>query len=258
MPSRRRDTQMLNQHRRRFILSSAAWAVSFGIGRATEDGGDDLDVALREAINSDSSLTLGRIVPPPNDASWNHTRKILNRAPRGQPPIEVASYFVEAVPPKYQMAWPEPNPAHPTYANPVILAFFLKTHTVPAGDTTPWCAAFVNWCLWRSGYPQTGKANAISFLNWGMPVWQLKDGVMPAGARAGDIAVFRSQRSPAHGHVAFFVGISEDLDRRIDVLGGNHIVRSGKQKLHLIQQKPMRVDGDLRLVAIRTMNGMRI
>ncbi|TAV74742.1 CHAP domain-containing protein [Rhizobium leguminosarum] len=248
---------MINLQRRMVLGGAAAWAISYGLGHATDDDGSDLDAALNEAINSNSSLTLGRIIPPPTDISWVETRRILSRAPRGTTPYEVASYFVEAVPPEYQMAWPEPNPAHPTFANPVILSFFLKTHTTPAGDTTPWCAAFMNWCLWRSGCPQTGKANAVSFLKWGKPVWKLADGGMPVGAKTGDVAVFRNQRNPAHGHVAFFVEISKKVDKRIDVLGGNQISRINKQKLHLIQQKTMRVDGDLQLVAIRTMDGLR-
>src|SRR5437763_10958974 len=74
---------------------------------------------------------------------------------------------------KYQEAWPQPDPSHPTYANPVIVAFFLATNLKPAGDTTAWCAAFVNWCLQRAGLPTTKSASSQSFVNqdWGQVVW---------------------------------------------------------------------------------------
>jgi hypothetical protein len=105
--------------------------------------------------------------------------------------------------------------------------------------------------------PQTKSAAATSFLNWGEPVWTKSKGELPVQAKRGDVAVFRHRSNPAHGHVAFFIGMSEKYDRRIDVLGGNQILRAGKQKIHLIDRRPMAITGDLELYEVRTMDGVR-
>src|SRR5688572_18898670 len=70
-------------------------------------------------------------------------------APRGTEPIAAARYF-EALQElnddgdAYNGEWP-------VRANPVIVHFFMATKTTPAGDVTPWCAAFANYCLQLSG-----------------------------------------------------------------------------------------------------------
>ncbi|MDX0262437.1 TIGR02594 family protein [Sinorhizobium meliloti] len=74
---------------------------------------------------------------------------------------------------------------------------------------TPWCAAFVNAVLGAQGIEGTGKLNARSFLNFGMPT----DAPKP-----GDIVVM-SRGSGAQGHVGFFQGY--DANGNILVLGGN-------------------------------------
>jgi hypothetical protein len=80
---------------------------------------------------------------------------------------------------------------------------------------------------------------------------------MPISAKTGDIAIFQRLSDPEHGHVCSFQKISEDQPKSIDVLGGNQIVRSGRQKVHLIDIKTLRVDGDLQLRSIRTHDGLR-
>lgn len=86
----------------------------------------------------------------------------------------------------------------------------LDTQLGPAGDETPWCAAFVHWCLLRAGLRGTGKPNARSYLKWGSPV------LTPT---LGCVAVFwRGSPASWQGHVAFL------LDRSFSqalVLGGN-------------------------------------
>lgn len=74
-------------------------------------------------------------------------------------------------------------------------------------DETPWCSAFVNWCVERAGYEGTDSAWARSWLKWGRTL---------ETPTPGCIAVFT--RGASNGHVAFFVSESES---HIQVLGGN-------------------------------------
>jgi uncharacterized protein (TIGR02594 family) len=217
---------------------------------------------LIDAINSHDPITLGHILPPPDDETWKKANAILNGAPTGVVPIQVARYFVTSVPREYQRAWPEPDINHPTYANPMIVLFFLATTLKPSGDTTAWCSAFVNWCLQRSQVKGTNDAGSQSFINqnWGTEVWNKSERRMPTNAGEGDAAIFRHQSDPAHGHVAFFQRISVSKPKSIEVLGGNQIVGSGPGKIHLIDSRSMRIfgeDTDLELISIRTARGMR-
>ena len=215
---------------------------------------DDWQSMLANAVADKDPLVLGHVIPPPGAAVWEEAAAVLHSAPRGPTPYHIAQWMITSVPPHFQMAWPEPDPAHPTYANPLILLFFLSTKTKPAGDTTAWCAAFTNWCLARSGVPGTHAASSQSFLDWGRPVWKSSDGGLPIDARPGDIAVFTLLSNPSHGHVGFFQGISKGQPNHIDVLGGNQIVSHHQ---HVIDVKSLRTDSNLRLAAVRTKRGLR-
>jgi uncharacterized protein (TIGR02594 family) len=96
-------------------------------------------------------------------------------------------------------------------ANPRILEYLKSTNAggsaLGESDETPWCSAFVNWCVTKSGYKGTNQALAKSWLDWGKPT----DTPVP-----GCIVVF--QRGTNSGHVAFYVGPSP---KGIKVLGGN-------------------------------------
>ena len=74
-------------------------------------------------------------------------------------------------------------------------------------DETPWCSAFVNWCVKQAGLVGTKSALARSWLNWGEPL---------STPRRGCIAVFERER--IFGHVGFYL---EETDTQIKVLGGN-------------------------------------
>lgn len=84
-------------------------------------------------------------------------------------------------------------------------------------DSTAWCAAFVGWCLGRTGIQGTGSLGARSYLRWG-------DAIEQREARYGDVVVFsRGLPLPASvinapGHVAFLDRIVGD---QALVLGGN-------------------------------------
>lgn len=95
--------------------------------------------------------------------------------------------------------------------NPRILAYQQATSLAASDDETPWCAAFVNWCLEVTGQPGTRSATARSFLKWGQPVTLEQ-------AEPGDVAIFSRGNNPWQGHVGFF------LDRQqgdLRILGGN-------------------------------------
>lgn len=96
--------------------------------------------------------------------------------------------------------------------NPRVLEY-LRTCTIPIGmlhDETPWCSAFVNWCVERAGLRGTRRANARSWLSWGAALEQ---------PEYGCVVVF--QRGTAYqGHVGFWMGESSRAGF-IDVLGGN-------------------------------------
>ncbi|QXI66109.1 hypothetical protein CP157_03901 (plasmid) [Paracoccus marcusii] len=142
-------------------------------------------------------------------------RRILQESPTTDTPFKVAQYFQllrhgehqetfgrEAA--LYAEEWPE-------RANPVIVSFFDATQLrTPKGDTTAWCAAFVNWCYNRSrGSSPTNSAAAQSFRNWG----EATDNPKP-----GDIVVFVHKTVDWRGHVGFYIAQQDD---GIFVLGGN-------------------------------------
>lgn len=74
-------------------------------------------------------------------------------------------------------------------------------------DETPWCSAFVNWCLLRAGIEGTRNATARSWLNWGRHASVLEPGCIVVLKRAGG------------GHVGFYVKDTEGPG--VLLLGGN-------------------------------------
>jgi len=99
-----------------------------------QDENTDWESALKEAIRNKSPITLGHCLPPPTDPSWKEAHAILDGAPKNVTPYEIAMYFIDSVPPKYQQAWPEPDFQHCTDANPVVVMFFLATNRKPDCD----------------------------------------------------------------------------------------------------------------------------
>lgn len=91
-----------------------------------------------------------------------------------------------------------------------VVAFFAEAgHPEIHDDETPWCAAFANAMMRRSGYATTGSLAARSFLTYG----EALQTPIP-----GCIAVFKRGNSSWEGHVAFFL---RDLGSSVEVLGGN-------------------------------------
>lgn len=94
--------------------------------------------------------------------------------------------------------------------NPRIIEYLQSTNLGSphnSQDETPWCSAFANWCVERSGFEGTDSAWARSWLNWGQKIDTPKRGC---------IVVF--SRGNSFGHVAFYIG---QTSTQIEVLGGN-------------------------------------
>lgn len=88
---------------------------------------------------------------------------------------------------------------------------YLSTTGLPAEytktDETPWCSAFVCWCLEKAGIESPKTAWARSFLTWGHQIYE---------PRPGSIVIF--SRGVDSGHVAFFLRRNA---KAVTVLGGN-------------------------------------
>jgi uncharacterized protein (TIGR02594 family) len=95
-------------------------------------------------------------------------------------------------------------------SNPRIVEYLRSTtldaHTASL-DETPWCSAFVNWCVERAEFAGTDSAAARSWLAWG------KAARSPS---IGCVVVLR--RLVNSGHVGFFVSATTTTIR---LLGGN-------------------------------------
>ena len=94
---------------------------------------------------------------------------------------------------------------------------YLKAGTnnnVPVDPVkTPWCAAFANAVLRRTGYEGTDSLMARSFLSYG---------IKTKNPQEGDIVVLKRGKGNITGHVGFFNGYEwEGNQLYVKVLGGN-------------------------------------
>jgi uncharacterized protein (TIGR02594 family) len=98
--------------------------------------------------------------------------------------------------------------------NPRIAEYYTSTDLGKVNDdAVPWCSAFANWCMREAGIKGSGKANARSWVYWGVPLLEPK---------LGCVVVFERPPNPASGHVAFYCGrVSKKTGDDLLVLGGN-------------------------------------
>lgn len=94
--------------------------------------------------------------------------------------------------------------------NPRILEYHQSTSLKATEDEVPWCAAFMCWVLEKAGIPSTRSAMARSYLKWGAPLDEPEIGCI--------VVFWRGSRESYSGHVAFYLGETDDY---IKVLGGN-------------------------------------
>ncbi len=151
---------------------------------------------------------------PPSEEDRHEAGRIIREAPVGPTPISAGEYFLGGnVPQRFATQWAGKEPW-----NPVVWEF-LKPFVGQRNptDMIAWCAAFVNWCLTRTGRQGSGSAQAISFL---VPS---RFEQVPVGQR-GDIAVMRFYRDDTGaGTDAGHVGFVDDTPRdgKFTLLAGN-------------------------------------
>jgi uncharacterized protein (TIGR02594 family) len=117
--------------------------------------------------------------------------------------LETAVSFIGT----HEMAGPGADPA---------IAAWLASVGLPGDDEIPNCAAFVNYCLGAGGVHGTGKANAKSYLEWGVS----------CGPRIGAVAVMNRGDDPAKGHVAFVLDYQPEYNF-VYLIGANQNDRVG-------------------------------
>lgn len=100
-----------------------------------------------------------------------------------------------------------PGPEH----NDRVLEYLATTRLgrwAQGRDETPWCSAFVNWCMARAGQEGTDSAAARSWLGWGVELEEPKVGCV----------VVLKRGAPPSGHVALF---ERQEGTTLHLLGGN-------------------------------------
>lgn len=99
--------------------------------------------------------------------------------------------------------------------DPRILEYFKAVPTLDKAsasvDETPYCAAFVNWCLGSAGFKGSNSAMAVSFAKWGRPTRNNKPAL-------GAVALIKFKGGG--NHVTFVAGLTKDK-QRLATLGGN-------------------------------------
>lgn len=93
--------------------------------------------------------------------------------------------------------------------NPRVLEYLRSTtlgRPYNEHDETPWCAAFVNFCVEQARYAGMDSARALDWLKWGVRIAKPVLGCVVVFVRDGG------------GHVAFYIG---DAGDSVEVLGGN-------------------------------------
>jgi len=93
--------------------------------------------------------------------------------------------------------------------NPRIVEYLESTNIgapYNENDETPWCSAFVNWCMEQVGIFGTGSAAASSWREWGKELEYGEEGCIVVMSR------------PGGNHVGFYL---EEVDEGVLVLGGN-------------------------------------
>jgi uncharacterized protein (TIGR02594 family) len=96
--------------------------------------------------------------------------------------------------------------------NPRIVAYLDSTQGSESHDGIAWCSAFVNWCMKQVGIPGTDHRRARSWLEWGVPLPE---------PRQGCIVVLKRYvpDDPHAGHVGFYVATK--TSGSFALLGGN-------------------------------------
>lgn len=93
--------------------------------------------------------------------------------------------------------------------NPRIVEYGTAVDLIVSDDETPWCSSVMNWIFMKAGIQRTGKANARSWLSWGIALDK---------PRHGCVAILKRGTKSWMGHVGFYMG---EKDQFILLLAGN-------------------------------------
>lgn len=190
------------------ILQLVVTASALNLRSKPSTEGDVIDILERGDVVE--------VVEPTIDSYWQKIRSGTNTGWASlkylQPyfpdaPVVAFPWFDIAMQELHKGIVEVPGPA----ANPRIVEYLRSTSlggAMASTDETPWCSAFVNFCVEQAGFAGTDSAMARSWLKWG------RETLKPV---VGCIVVF-TRGEPPTGHVAFYV--SED-EKNIKVLGGN-------------------------------------
>lgn len=98
--------------------------------------------------------------------------------------------------------------------NPDVVKYLESVDTLSVSaqrnDETPWCSAFVNWCMEEVGLKGTENAAARSWLEWGHELTAPEEGCV--------VVLWRESPTGWKGHVGFYV---KETPSYIYLLGGN-------------------------------------
>jgi uncharacterized protein (TIGR02594 family) len=103
-------------------------------------------------------------------------------------------------------------------SNDRIIEYFAHTRLGgnAINDSTAWCSAFVNFVMDTAGYRGTHRANARSWLGWGVKLEEPCVGAITV--------LWRGHPGSPQGHVGFLTAV---LPNRVVLLGGNQDNRVG-------------------------------
>ena len=95
--------------------------------------------------------------------------------------------------------------------NPEIMKYFHETEREwVSSEQTPWCDAFVDWCVWKAGGMPTPGLNAREWLRYGEPIEDPKP--------LDIVVLWRESINSWKGHVGFYINKNK---HHVYVLGGN-------------------------------------
>lgn len=191
------NLSMLNENCSASLVKESKWlgveSFTDGMWVSYESSGRQVNAAAGEASVADVYKAFEII--------WNQ--------PKSNSPYEIARYYnnlseKNSFGESFTTEWEKSF-------NPLIVCFFVLAKYQPDGDITPWCAAFINFCIASAGLNPTYSAGSSSFRDYAMNTNK---------PSPGDLVVFQS-RVPSEewrGHVGFYVTQGKNS---VMVLGGN-------------------------------------
>lgn len=144
-----------------------------------------------------------------NKEGWS-SKKYLSKIGTNEPPPGVEFTWMPIADKEYGVI-EFPGKEH----NPRVIEYLQTVTNIGptwrSRDETPWCSAFVNWCVEKAGYAGTKSALSTSWLKWGRKIDK---------PIKGCIAVF--SREGGGGHVGFYFDETvTQSETYIRILGGN-------------------------------------